>query len=157
MKRFLCLCLMTVMMTVALAACGKGEAKEVTAAPDDIAKELVADTVTSDSLGKISADIFASTYLADMNEIEDSAAYLSSAATSCEVVVVKCKSADYASEVEKLLKKRADDRKTLFASYNADEAGRLDKAIIKTSGNYAVLCVCDDNDKANEILSKYGF
>lgn len=157
MKRLLCLCLMAVMMTVALAACGKDEPKEVTAAADDIAKELVSDTVTSDTLTKASTDYVASTYFFDMNEVEDSAAYFSSATTACEVAVIKCNNPDYVKEVESLLKQRVDNQKTLYSTYNADEASRLDKAIIKTAGNYAVLCVSDDNDKADEILSKYGF
>lgn len=157
MKRLLCLCLMAVMMTVALAACGKDEPKEVTAAADDIAKELVSETVTSDTLAKASTDYVASTYFFDMNEVEDSAAYFSSATTACEVAVIKCNNPDYVKEVESLLKQRVDNQKTLYSTYNADEASRLDKAVIKTAGNYAVLCVSDDNDKADEILSKYGF
>lgn len=157
MKRLLCLCLMVVMMTAALAACGKGEPKEVTAAADDIAKELVSETVTSDTLTKSTADFLAATYFLDMNEVEDSAAYFSSAATACEVAVIKCKNPDYVKETETLLKQRTDSQKSLYETYNAPEASRLEKAIIKTSGNYAVLCVSDDNDKAEEILSKYGF
>lgn len=49
------------------------------------------------------------------------------------------------------------NQKNLYASYNAEEAGRLDDAIIKSAGKYTVLCVCDDTDKANEILKENGF
>ena len=37
------------------------------------------------------------------------------------------------------------------------EVEKLENAIIKTYGLYAVLCICDDYSKANTILQEYGF
>ena len=56
-----------------------------------------------------------------------------------------------------LLKTRVKNQSELFASYNPDEAAKLDKAIVKSSGKYAVLVVCDDYDKAESILKDAGF
>ena len=65
--------------------------------------------------------------------------------------------ADAAKKAGELLNTRVKNQKDLFSTYNADEAAKLDKAIVKTSGKYAVLCVCDDYDKAESILKDAGF
>ncbi|MDO5424722.1 MAG: DUF4358 domain-containing protein [Eubacteriales bacterium] len=139
------------------AGCGKTETKEITAAPSDLAKQLAEETVTSDTLTEVSADILASTYFVDMAQVESSSAYMSTGASACEAAVVKCKDSSYASDVEKLFKDRVTNQTTLYSSYNAGETKKLDAAIIKTSGQYVVLCVCDDTSKANEILTEAGF
>ena len=46
---------------------------------------------------------------------------------------------------------------SLYSSYNADEVKNLDNAIIKTSGNYAVLCVTNDTAAAEKVLKEAGF
>ncbi|MEE0420779.1 MAG: DUF4358 domain-containing protein [Lachnospiraceae bacterium] len=158
MKKYLCIALAAVMMVFSLTACGgKGSAKEVTASADELAKKLAEETVTSDKLSAVSSDILASTYFVDMDQVEDSAAYLSTGASSCEAVVIKCKESSYTSEVEQLLKKRVESQSTLYASYAPDEAAKLDSAIIKVSGSYVVLSVADDTEKASSILSDAGF
>ena len=89
--------------------------------------------------------------------MEKGAAYLSNASTACEVAVIECKGTSQTEDVEKLFKTRVANQSELFASYNAGEVAKLDKAIIKTAGKYAVLCACDDTEKAEEILKNYGF
>ena len=59
--------------------------------------------------------------------------------------------------MEKLFKTRVTNQSNLFASYNAGEVSKLDKAIIRSSGKYTVLIVCDDTEKAEEILKENGF
>ena len=141
-----------------LAACGsKKSSGDVTADPSSLAKQLAEETVTSDTLSEVSTDIMASTYFVDTSRIEASSAYMSTGASACEVTVIKCSDADYASEVSDLLKQRVSNQKDLYSSYNAGETKKLESAIIKTSGNYVVLCVCDDTSKAEEILKKAGF
>ncbi len=150
--------LVALLSMLILTACGgkKGSA-EVTAEPADLAKQLAENAVTSDALAEISADIMASTYFVDLEKIESSSAYLSTGASACEAAVIKCSDADYVSEVKTLLENRVANQTELFSSYNAAETKKLESAIIKTSGNYIVLCVADDTAKAEEILKEAGF
>ena len=90
-------------------------------------------------------------------QVEKSKVYMSGNATADEIVVVQCKDEDAAKKAGELLNTRVKNQKDLFSTYNADEAAKLDKAIVKTSGKYAVLCVCDDYDKAESILKDAGF
>ena len=151
------LILVTLLSLLLLAACGsKKSSGEVTTDPSTLAKQLAEETVTSDTLSEVSTDIMASTYFVDTTKIEASSAYMSTGASACEAAVIKCSDADYASEVSDLLKQRVSNQKDLY-SYNAGDTTKLENAIIKTSGNYVVLCVCDDTSKAEEILKNAGF
>ena len=69
----------------------------------------------------------------------------------------ECSDSDYVSEVKSLFESRVKNQTDLYASYNADEVKNLDNAIIKTSGNYAVLCVTNDTSAAESILKEAGF
>lgn len=144
-----------VAIAVCLTACGGS--KDITVDVDKLANELQSKTVTSDTLSSTAVEMLSSIYFVDAEQMEKGAAYMSSGATACEVAVIECKKASQTSEVEKLFKTRVANQSDLFASYNAGEVSKLDKAIIKSSGKYTVLIVCDDTDKAEEILKEYGF
>ena len=148
-KLILCLAVLAFCLT----ACSKGN-KDITVDVDKLADELQSQAVTT--LTKTSLDL-SSIYFVDADQMEKGAAYLSNASTACEVAVIECKGTSQTEDVEKLFKTRVANQSELFASYNAGEVAKLDKAIIKTAGKYAVLCVCDDTEKAEEILKNYGF
>jgi len=150
--------LVALLSMLLLAACGgKEESKEVNAVPSELAKKIAETAVTSDTLGEVSADIMASTYFVDTTKIEASSAFFSTGASACEAAVIKCKDSSYTAEVKKLLETRVKNQTELFSSYNAGETKKLENAIIKTSGNYVVLCVVDDTSKAETILKEAGF
>lgn len=159
MKKYLYLALAALLAVLSLTACGgSAKPKEVTISVSDLSKQLT-ESVNEGMLSSEPAvtDIVASTYFLDMEKIEDSSTYLSTAASASEVSVVLCKDSSYTAEVESLFKSRVKSQSDLYASYAPDEAKKLDASIIKTSGNYVVLCVADDKDKANDILEKAGF
>lgn len=145
-----------VLSALALTACGGGSSsKEI-----DVAKtadDLNSSVITTDQLTETKSEMLASIYFFEDGQVENSKVYMSGNATANEIVVVQCKDEDAAKAVAELLKKRVEKQTELFSTYNADEAAKLEKAIIKTSGKYAVLCVCDDYDKAESILKEAGF
>ena len=139
-----------------LTACGKGgSAKSVDVAK--LADELNSSVITSDTLSETKSEMLSSIYFFEEGQVTNSKVYMSGNATADEIVVVECKDEDTAKAVQELLKTRVSNQKELFASYNADEAGKLDKAIVKAAGKYAVMVVCDDYDKAQSILKEAGF
>lgn len=153
-KLTILLCAM--IMAFGLTACGGGKDKEVSVDINKLAEELQA-AVTSDTLSQTASEITISTYFLNADDVESSVSYASSGSTACEIAVIQSKDSSKTGDVEKLLQSRVDGQSELFASYNEGEVAKLDKAIIKSTGAYTVLCVCDDTDKANEILKKYGF
>ena len=155
MKKLITLLVTIAMIGVMLTGCG-GSGKEVTADPAKLAEDL-SKTASGDTLSSISEDILASTYLVDTSKIDSCAAYVVTGATACEAVVIKCSDSSYVSEVKGLFETRVKNQSDLYSSYNADEVKNLDNAIIKTSGNYAVLCVTNDTAAAEKVLKEAGF
>lgn len=156
MKKYLSILLTIMTMAFILTACGGGKSGDVTVDVTKLCEDLQA-TVTSGELATVSSDILASTYFFDMAKIEESTAALSSGASACEVAVVKCNDNSYVSEAKGLFETRVKNQSDLFAGYNAPEVAKLDAALIKTCGDYVVLCVTDDTAKAEEILKEAGF
>ena len=101
--------------------------------------------------------MLSSIYFFKDGQVTESKAYMSSGSTADEICVVKCRDDATTDDVEKLFQSRVQKQSDLYATYKAEESDKLKKAIIKSTGSYTVLVVCDDYDKANEILSKYGF
>ena len=140
-KKFITLILL--MFVLCLTACGKGgSAKNVDVAK--LADELNSSVITTDTLSETKSEMLSSIYFFEEGQVTNSKVYMSGNATADEIVVVECKDEDTAKAVQELLKTRVSNQKELFASYNADEAGKLEKAIVKTAGKYAVMVVCDD-------------
>lgn len=146
----------TAAIALCLTACGGKETKNVTVDVSALASDLQA-AVTSDTLAQTAGEMIPSIYLYEADDVENAVAYASSGATACEVAVIQSKDEKNTAEIEKLLKNRVESQSSLYASYNEGEVAKLDDAIIESVGSYTVLCVCDDTDKANEILKEYGF
>lgn len=145
------------MMTLVFCLTGCGGKKEITVDVEKLANELQSGTVTSDTLTAAASEMLSSIYFVEAEQVTKGAAYMSSGASACEVAVIECKEASQTDAVKKLFETRVSNQSALFASYNAGEVAKLDKAVIKTAGKYAVLVVCDDTAKAEEILKGYGF
>ncbi len=156
MKKKPAVLLAVVMMAFMLTACGGKKSENIDVDITKLCEDLQA-TVTSGELAAVSSDILASTYFFDMSKVEESIAALSSGASACEVAIIKCSDSSYVSDAKELFETRVKNQSDLFADYNAPEVAKLDAALIKTAGNYVVLCVTDDTASAENILKEAGF
>ncbi|MCC8051128.1 MAG: DUF4358 domain-containing protein [Clostridiales bacterium] len=141
---------------IMLTACGSKQEETVSIEIESLAEELL-ETVTSDSLSETASSLIPSIYYLDEDAVVSAVAYASSGATSCEIAVIESADTEDAAAAEEKLQTRVDNQTELYATYNESEADRLDTAIIKSTGVYTVLCVCDDTDAAEKILDSYGF
>ena len=139
-----------------LTACSGGGSKKAVD-PAKTADELNSNVITSDQLTETAANMLGSIYFFEEGQVTASKAYMSNASTADEICVVTCKDEAAAKAAVELFKTRVKNQADLFASYNPDEATKLNDAIVESSGNAACLVVCDDYDKAKEILKKAGF
>ena len=155
MKKQISRFLLGAVLVCSLTACGS-KSDKVNVDISKLAEDLQG-TITSGALAEVPSDIFASTFFLDMEKVAESTALLNSGASACEVVIVKCSDSSYAEKVEELFETRVENQAALFASYNAPEAAKLDKAVIESAGEYVVLCVSDDPENAEKILEKAGF
>ena len=60
-----------------------------------------------------------------------------------------------AKKAEQVLKDRVSEQIESFTDYVPAELTKLNAAVIKVSGKYAVLSVSDDPEKAKKIIDKY--
>ncbi len=139
-----------------LTACQGGSSK-TSIDVSSLADDLNAKTIKSDTLTETSSDMLSTIYFFENGQVTESKAFMSSGATADEICVVKCVDEDAAKAVTELFQTRVNNQSKLYESYNADEVGKLDDAIIKSSGSYAVLVVCDDYDEAGDVLKEAGF
>ena len=139
-----------------LTACQGGSSK-TSIDVSSLADDLNAKTIKSDTLTETSSDMLSTIYFFENGQVSESKAFMSSGATADEICVVKCVDEDAAKAVTELFQTRVNNQSKLYESYNADEVGKLGDAIIKSSGSYAVLVVCDDYDEAGDVLKEAGF
>ena len=147
---------MLILAVPALAGCSK-KSKEVTVDAAKLAADLSSQAVTSETLTEMASAMVADTYYISKDAYVNGVAYKGTGATACEVAVIECKNADQTKDVEAKLKEHVSSQSDLYASYNAAEVEKLDKAFIMSAGKYTVLCVCDDTAKAESILKESGF
>lgn len=149
--------LLAVLALLTLAGCSGKDAKELSVDPDELASKLASETVTSDTLTAAAAEMIPGIYYVSNDHYQSGAAYMSAGSTGCEAVVIECKDASSSADVKKAFEERVSSQAALYESYNPQEAAKIKKAIIKTAGKYAVLVVCDDTAKAEDILKEAGF
>lgn len=155
MKKILSLVMIAMIAIAAFTGCGKKDSKSASIDIKKLCQDLQG-TIESE-VNEVNADLIASTFWVDMDQIEDSIAVLNSGAFAPEIAILKCKDSKYTADAERQFKQRVSDRTTLFADYNAPEAEKYENAIIKSNGNYTVFCVTDDTEAAEKILKEAGF
>ena len=140
---------------ISLTACSGGGSKSIDVAK--VADELNSTVITTDQLTETQSSMLSGIYFFEEGQVTNSKVYMSGNATADEICVVECKDEAAAKAVKELLDTRVKNQEELFASYNPDEAAKLGDAIVKSTGKYAAMVVCDDYPKAESILKEAGF
>ena len=92
--------------------------------------------------------------LSEIN-VTKAAIYEGSGGTAEEIVVLECATEDDAKKAEEVLKTRVSEQIESFTDYVPGELTKLNAAVIKVNGKYAVLSVSDTPDEAGKIIGKY--
>ncbi len=139
-------------MLMGLVACGgsKGDF-DVAALGNDLSTKIT----YADSLGQMDIDT-ASMFLnlSDVNVVK-AAIYEGSGGTAEEIVVLECASDADAAKAEQVLKTRVAEQIESFTDYVPEELTKLNAAVIKVRGKYAVLSVSDSPDEAKKLIDQY--
>ncbi len=135
-----------------LTGCGK---KEVTLDVTEVSNRLLEEITYQDELSSIDLDTAAMIFNFSEVSITNGAVFESSGATAEEIVVLECATAKDADAAKAALEARIADQKESFTDYVPQELVKLDKAVIVENGNYAILSVSDEPDKAMEIIEDY--
>lgn len=82
----------------------------------------------------------------------DTAMLISTMATPEELVVLKADAVYPAQTLVELAEARLAQQKESYASYAPQEVPKLDSAVVKTCGDYVIVCVCADNTLAEQLI-----
>ncbi len=149
---------------VAVCACGgqsgktkaessvESQAESRKADVGQIGKKLAEDLPFEDELSLAEEDMAGLLY--GIDTAVSSSVYIGSGATAEEIAVFEFETEQECKEAVSLAEQRIEDQKTAFASYMPEEVKRLEGAVVKQYGRFLAVCVCDDSQKAEELLSE---
>ena len=152
MKRLSAVVATVAAVCVMLAGCGgkKGDFDVATLGEELNTKITYADTLAPMDID--TAGMFLN--LSDVG-VTKAAIYEGSGGTAEEIVVLECASEDDAKKAEQVLRDRVSEQIESFTDYVPAELTKLNAAVIKVSGKYAVLSVSDTPDEAKKIIDSY--
>ncbi len=85
----------------------------------------------------------------------DCALYISTMATPEEIAVFRADAALSTDAIVALANARLARQKESYADYAPAELPKLETAVVRTCGDFVIVCVCADNAKAESILNAY--
>ena len=147
--RAVAVCLMLI-CTAACASCGKGE---FSVNVDEAVSYILENGGFESEMQEIDADSLSILYT--ITEGTQVKAYVAGGSLADELVVFTAADKAGADQMLANVKDHIDERKDLFADYAPDEVTKLSKACVKQRGQYVVVCVSGDSDKALEAIEKY--
>ncbi len=155
MKRALPTLAALLLILLLLAACSGGGEQKPLPSPDQLARTLLDSSVFSDELEAADADIAAYLYgLTETPGVELNS-WLSSGATAEEFTLFICADDDALKAVRDSVDARLEFQKRTFSDYAPEEAGKLDKAVVRVRENVVAVCVAADAEKAAKLLAPY--
>lgn len=143
----LCLC---------LTACGGG-AEEEGYDPANTAQALLDSGAFSQALDALDKDTACEALYGglDPDTVEECAVYASLSAGAEEIAVFKLSSAEAAGTALTALEDRVAEQREALESYQPEEVGKLDSAIVEQKGNTVVLVVAEDHELARSTLDSF--
>lgn len=145
--RIIPLICITVLCMAILGGCGeKSETVsmyDLRTAMEDAADGLP-EMMSADSSSDSAQDLFG--YISELEYSKVDAFFVSYAkeGTADEIAVIAVKNAADVKDAEDSLRQHVQDRANVFSQYAPDQVKRVENAQVFTSGNYAVLIICDD-------------
>ena len=119
-----------------------------------LANELINSQIFEDNLSVIDNESIIKKYNFDINKIKDINSYVGTGATAEEILIIELKDKAYINEAKKIIETKIDERKIDFENYLPKEVFKLENYNLESNGNYIILCISNDSDKANEIIRK---
>ena len=135
-----------------LGACGK---KAADFDVDALASDLNDKITYEDTLMPLDIDTAGMFLNLSGIDITKAAIYEGSGATAEEIVVMECATEEDAQKAAEALRTRVAEQIESFTDYVPEELTKLNSAVIKVNGRYAVLSVSASPDDAGSIIAGY--
>lgn len=120
-----------------------------------LAEELNNEKIFEDNLSQIDRDTIIKRYNFNSEKIKNINSYVGTGATAEEILIIELVDKKDRNEIEKIIEIKLEERKADFQTYLPEEVFKLENYNLESKGNYIILCVSNDYDKAKEIINKY--
>ncbi|MEG2039183.1 MAG: DUF4358 domain-containing protein [Oscillospiraceae bacterium] len=155
LKKVISSIICTGIILAGFAGCG-GEKKTTDIDLLTLSSKLQSELTFKDTLNQLDNDMIATYYpKVDVAKLNESVVFISgTGSTAEEIALFEVKNTADAETVKNAVQERITDQTISFEDYNANEMVKINNAVVKTSGNYVFLVMCDDYDSAGKILSE---
>lgn len=154
--------ILVLLMMFAAAGCSGGdggksneESGNTEFAAADLAGYINDNIEFTDFMDVVENDILFKVYSIDKENVSDACAYFSTGATAEEIAVVTAAGKAEADGIEEAYRKRIESQKEGFENYVPGELVKLESPAVIRTGNSVIMVVCDDSEKAREVVSEY--
>lgn len=144
--------LMLAIVMIVMTACGD---QTIVFGISQAAGDLLDSEAFTDTLTKCDNDKALSLYGLDASVLAEYEVYIGTGATAEEIAIFRVKDNADLDTVKAACETRVSDQKTACENYLPDEMPKLDNPVLRTAGDYVVLCISNDNDKINTVLDGY--
>lgn len=159
-KRKLTICIAVCLMVISVLSAGCSNSSDTVSMFDLRTAMEEADTtldemMSADSNADNPEDLFAYISEMDYDKVDKFFVSYSKSGKADEIAVIAVKDAADVSEAEKTLKDHVQKRINVFSQYAPDQVKRAEKAEVFTSGQYAVLIICDKQDAVKKAFTDF--
>ena len=121
----------------------------------ELAKELSSAPIYENNLSEIDKDSIIKKYNFNEQKIKNIVSYVGTGATAEEILIIELLDKKDIEETKQIIETKIDERKSDFQNYLPKEVSKLENYYLISKGNYIILCISNNYDKADEIIMKY--
>lgn len=126
--------------------------KAVSLDVDKTAEKLSTEVTFQDQLTHLDKDAALKLYDLKQEDVEAVSLYVGTGATAEEISVWQGKDEASAKTIQQAVNTRIENQKESYVDYQPQEMPKLENPVVVAKGNYVVLCISGDNEKAKQVI-----
>ncbi len=120
--------------------------------------ELINAQIFEDDLSSIDRESIIKKYSFNSEKIKNISSSVGTGATAEEILIIELvdkKDVKDVKELKEIIEKKIEERKADFQDYLPKEVSKLENYNLECKGNYIILCISNNYDKAKEVINKH--
>ncbi len=123
--------------------------------PHKLAKALVEGVAFKDKLSEAGINSVKFLYGIEPESLLDGCVMAGGGSTAEEIAIFEFSGKEMKKLVEKKINERIEVKRKAYESYMPQEMAKLENPVVIITGDFAVLCICDNNKEAEKIITQF--